>query len=242
MTKKAEKAAEVAANKRNAYVGKVRRLIFHVAYIFDRQTEISAEISAAFESKIPAETCAANIASREPVGKAVHPLKEKAVAAARVHAEKKIEHVRKELESAGWDREKVAPYPSSHMERGEYKRREAKYYRVHTLTRSTGNGYRRPGEPDPCEMDPECCARFIARNEESAAFQFDQFIVKLVGKIGESADANLQDVYGVWGLSILTVTKPDGSIQKWKTQEITNVSKLGLYFPQWPTRLMKGGG
>ena len=44
----------------------------------------------------------------------------------------------------------------------------------------------------------------------------------------------------MWGYSVLTVTKEDGSVERWKTQQIMNISVLGLLFAQWPSRKMKG--
>jgi hypothetical protein len=233
MTKKAERAARIAADKRNAYVKKVRLLIGHV------QERLPAEyVNAAYGSGKTADEFAAEIAAREPVGKAVHPLKVEAVKEAREHALKIIYAVARDLAEHDWDREKAAPYPDSRVvSREEYKQRLAKYSRYRRLTSGLGPT-RGMNDPDPCEMDEEGMSAFIISHEEQAAFQYDMFIVKLVAKIGPCISATLEGNH-VWSHSILVVEKEGGVIERWKTQQITNVSKLGLYFPQWPSRLMK---
>jgi hypothetical protein len=62
---------------------------------------------------------------------------------------------------------------------------------------------------------------------------------KLTAKVGEASNASLTVSSDVWGLSVLTVTKPDGSIKRWRTQVIVNCSVLGKNFNQFPTRLLK---
>ncbi len=64
------------------------------------------------------------------------------------------------------------------------------------------------------------------------------FICKLVAKVGEVTEASIAGNH-IWGESYLTVTTIAGAKQTWKTQQIVNVSVLGNYFNQWPTRLMK---
>jgi hypothetical protein len=80
--------------------------------------------------------------------------------------------------------------------------------------------------------------RFVAAAIELAATQYVAFVAKLVGKIGAVDSATLAGSH-VWGYSILTVTKSDGSSERWQTQQIVNQSKLGTLFNQWPSRKVK---
>ncbi|MNE44768.1 hypothetical protein D3C80_1390130 [compost metagenome] len=99
-------------------------------------------------------------------------------------------------------------------------------------------GSRSMRDPDPARMSPNGCALFVKQAQENASAQYDAFIAKLEAKIGEVTAAILSGEH-VWGHSILTVTKADGTTEKWKTQMIVNVSVLGNLFNQWPTRKVK---
>lgn len=174
-----------------------------------------------------------------PIEVAVAPLKNDAIEAAVRWATNEIEQVRAEMEKAGWDREIAAPYPKSFgMSRPAYVKAKSRHDRFVLLTKGRV-GSRRPSEPDFADMWPERCDLFIDEAKKSAAAQYDAFVAKLVFKIGDVTAAVL-DGNHVWSHSILTVTKADGSVEHWKTRQITNVSKLGKYFPQYPTRKVKG--
>lgn len=62
--------------------------------------------------------------------------------------------------------------------------------------------------------------------------------MKLEMKIGEHLTATLEGNH-VWGDSFITVEKANGENERWRTHTILNVSKLGLYFNQFPTRKIK---
>ncbi len=87
-------------------------------------------------------------------------------------------------------------------------------------------------------MDQNGIDRFISNSEQDAALQYDAFICKMVAKVGDVTDATLQGDH-VWSHSILTVTLPDGSQQRWKTQQIVNYSVYGTPYLQWPSRIVK---
>jgi hypothetical protein len=245
MTKKAERAARIAADKRNAYVKKVRLLIGHV-----RERLPAEYVNAAYDSGKTADEFAAEIAAREPVGKAVHPLKTSAIKEAHAAALAAVDVIAQELETVSWDIDKIAPHPNAmKMGRDQYHKAQNRRARFQRVTKSIGDGTRRPGEADIRKLDKLKISELIRAYEEQAALQYDMFIVKLVAKIGPCVSATLEGNH-VWSHSILVVEKEeevaDGAssypvkvIERWKTQQITNVSKLGLYFPQWPSRLMK---
>lgn len=174
-----------------------------------------------------------------PIEDAVNPLKVDAVAKARTWAVDVVAKLTAELEANNMDSRLVAPYPKStspkfHVELVKYK----------TLSFITEWDYvAQPGSRTmngPCivKVDAERVAKFIKEAEEDAAAQYVAFVKKLVSKIGDCVTATLHGNH-VWDSSILLVTKTTG-VECWKTQSIINVSKLGKFFQQWPTRKMKG--
>lgn len=232
-TKAQIKAAEVAAAKRDAFHKKAASLLGHVRFAY-------GQANAAYDQGLTAEAYAALVAAKEPVGAAVHPVKANAIEAAEVEARKVVAKVAAELEGADWNVDAVAPYPRAlHETRESYRRKEAKYRLFHSITRSTCKGSRRPGEPNTVEIALDRVETFVNETREQAALDYDAFIVKLVAKIGAGAvDAKL-DGNHVWGHSILTVTKEDGTTERWFTQQITNYSVYGRPYAQWPTRRKK---
>lgn len=234
MTKKDQKAAEVLANRKLAFAKKLGALTGHVAARIPAR-----EIATAFDAGRTAEDFAAEIAAREPVGLALHPLKAEAVKAAAADAAVTVGHVQRKLEAAGWDIKVAAPRAKSCWDR-DYKTQNAYRALVSSLTESVKEGYHypRPGEPEIVRMSEKGIIRFIAQAEENAALFYDAFIVKMVAKVGEVTAATINGNH-VWDHSILRVTLPTGEVQKWKTQQIWNYSVHGLRFPQWPSRVVK---
>jgi hypothetical protein len=232
MTKKDQKAAEVLANRKVAFAKKAANLLGHVGGRIP-----AASITAAFNANMTAEEFAFTIASQEPVGLALHPLKAEAVKSAAADAAVTVGWV----EAAGWDINVAAPRPSSmRMGRTEYKAAQARRSLFSSVTESAVEGYHypRPGEPVLVRMSDESIARFISNAERDAAGQYDAFICKMVAKVGEVTDAQISGDH-VWSYSTLFVTLPDGSTQKWRTQQIWNYSVYGLRYPQWPSRVVK---
>lgn len=179
-----------------------------------------------------------------PIERAVLPLKKDAIKRAKQEAEAAIQKVRDDLAAAGGDVNKAAPYPENFGPNAlhGYEREAARmrYQKFHSLVMSDPNHhstYRR-NEPHFVVLDEDKVTRSIQHRMESAAADYDSFVVKLVKKIGEAVKAKLHGNH-VWGYSTLIVTKPDGEVQAWKTQQIVNFSKLGKPFNQWPTRRLK---
>lgn len=237
MSKKEDKAIAVEAKKRATYVQKVRVLTGH---IMDRLDAI--ELNAGYEGGKMAEALAAEIASREPVGKAIHPLKVEAIDYATQHAAKEIEAIRADLEKHGWDINATAPRARSDMSRDAYRSAANKHRRYSNCTIGVEkSGWSLGEKAHVVKMDDDGCARYTREYQRGAALQYDMFICKLVTKVGPRAASATIDGSHIWGESVLTVTLNDGTTQRWRTHQITNRSKLGLWFPQWPTRLLKGG-
>lgn len=173
-----------------------------------------------------------------PVALAVAPLREAAIDRARQEAAKVIARVLSDLEAASWDLNVVAPYPNSwNMGRAEYMVAKGRRSLYETITRWTTPTHR-PGTPLLVRRDVETEERFIRNAMEDAAAQYDAFVAKLVRKVGDCVSANLAGSH-VWGYSILSVVLPGGATQRWKTQQIVNVSKLGKLFNQWPSRIVR---
>jgi len=173
-----------------------------------------------------------------PIEKAVLPLRQEAIKRTEQYAINIAKNVEKELSYSNFDMKKSAPYPQSYgMNRIEYMSALRKYKLFSSLVRSVKPVYRM-NEPHYVEMDSVRVKRFIEQAKSDASRQYDSFVRKLVSKIGETIDARLEGNH-VWSYSLLTVVKPNGSMEVWKTQMIVNISKLGLVFNQWPTRKLK---
>lgn len=176
---------------------------------------------------------------KTPVRIAVEPLLSQAEEAAEQYANKIINNVMDDLAANGWDVEKCAPWPSSvgvKLGDPDYNRMKSNHSLYRCLVQHLSNSYI-PGAPDIVKADPERQRLFIKEARRNAAFTFESYICKLEDKIGGCSEAVLEGSH-VWGESILTVTTPEG-IERWKTQTIFNVSKLGKVFNQYPTRKVK---
>lgn len=173
-----------------------------------------------------------------PVAKAVEPLRAEAVKRATDYAAEMVTELKNQLLAVGWDADQYAPYPKAWgMSTFNYNEALRKYQFVSRLTETTLGRCRRSGDPNPVRLNTKAIIRFYEETAENASWQYDAFIMKMIEKIGECESAELRGTH-VWGYSYLTVTKATGQ-EVWKTQQIVNVSKLGLPFNQWPSRKMK---
>lgn len=168
---------------------------------------------------------------------AVAPLKADAITWAEREARGFIGKVKKELEANGWRIDIVAPFPKGNHWSAEFQAARAKYHLYGSLVQTVSCSTM-PGDPHIVEMAKARTAHFVQEATDGAAARYDAFVSKLIGKIGEVRDATLTGNH-VWSHSLLTVTKPDGSQETWKTQQIVNVSKLGKPFNQWPSRKLE---
>lgn len=171
---------------------------------------------------------------------AVLPLKSDALARAEQEARKLIEKVRTELEAGDWDINAVASWPKN-IWAHDYKAQCARTKLFQGLTKNDpAKGYQISNGRDPLYvvMNDAAAEKLVESLKAEAAAQYDAFVAKLTTKIGEVETAELAGNH-VWGYSVLTVTKADGSVERWKTQQIVNYSKNHLPFNQWPTRKVK---
>lgn len=186
--------------------------------------------------------------STNPIAQALEPARLEAVARAEMETDFAIRRVLAKLADAGWDLDKVAPSPRNDYSRASYL--AAKNYRgwVESLTERNQRAVEAwasanrcssysPSAPSYVHRSPERERRFIDMAGEGASASFDGYVAKLIAKVGEVASATYEGT--LWWGSILTVTKLNGAVECWHTQQIINVSVLGKVFNQWPTRRMK---
>lgn len=178
-----------------------------------------------------------------PIAKAVAPIKEDAIARAEKDAREYSAKLIKQIEEAGNDLNKVAPYPrSTNVSREQYRNAMNRHNLYVSITTARKDNVQRhwsdattPYYVDACPAKIEV---FVETAKITAAEQYDAFVHKLVKKVGETTEASLTGNH-VWGYSVLHVTLPSGEKQKWQTQQIVNCSVYGLLFNQWPTRQIK---
>jgi hypothetical protein len=170
------------------------------------------------------------------IEKAVLPLKTDAIFRAEQDAKKIVANVETELREANYDLRVAAPYPKGSLGRVEYFVALSRYQLFQKVTRWRKSSVSMH-EPQLADMDQERIQEFIQEAKDDAAIAYDAFVVKLTDKIGPVTSARLEGNH-VWGWSHLFVATTRGP-EIWKTQIIGNVSKLGKYFHQHPTRKVK---
>jgi len=171
------------------------------------------------------------------IAQAVEPLKQQSVDSAVNFAKDQVERMLKRLEEANWDAKIVNPCVGTYCSRETYMRYQNTRNFISTITKWT-KAVRRPSEPEIVEKDEEGIARYLEQTAKDAGLDFEAFVYKLNKKVGEVTSAELGSD-NVWYDSYLIVIKPDGEKQVWNTQIITNYSKYGKAFNQFPTRQIK---
>lgn len=172
-----------------------------------------------------------------PIAEAVEPLRERSVERAVEYATKKIEKLAEDLEKADWDLHAAAPYDGYDRKKADY----SKWAGRLVVAREGAKNTHRLGDPYFVQMNPDEVARELKIVRDIAEHEFSCYIRKLEEKAGVVEAAELTYVNGLWFNSILRVTKSDGTEENWRTQIITNYSKYGLAFNQFPTRKLSGG-
>lgn len=171
------------------------------------------------------------------IAECLAPFKAQAVERAEQKANKMIARMVVKLEACGWNLDVAAPRPGTDMSRAAYLQLMSTHNFYASITKSVVAS-RRMRDPRIVQLCDALVARFVECTKADAAAQYDGFVAKLQGKVGEHVDATLIGNH-VWGYSILTVTLADGTKQRWKTQQIINVSSLGKLFNQWPSRKVR---
>jgi hypothetical protein len=175
-----------------------------------------------------------------PVAVLLLPMAIKAMDDREAAERKDIEALRVELEAAGMDANIVAPYPRDTYGK-DYFAKKSKYDFLNNVVTTVSSRGR--FDPRIVAMDPKAIESYIRRCRHEAGFEFEAFVYKLCGKVGTVETAKLDAEYAqgwqLWNRSTLTVTKADGTTERWFTQCIVNRSINGKLFNQFPTRKRK---
>ena len=144
-----------------------------------------------------------------------------------------------ELADHDWSLSSYAPLDHS-KPRGYYHNREAEAKR-NRLSGITERDYKAPKEAERVMPSDRGVERLVECRVKGMENDFLGFIAKMVGKAGKDAVSAKLIRSGIngWHNSIIEVEHADGTVSKWRTNMIVNVSKLGRYFNQWPTRKLK---
>lgn len=174
-----------------------------------------------------------------PIKDAVEPQRAAAVAAAVRQANIWVRNFIAQF-PVGTDLDLVAPYPSSSkLGRVEYLQARDKYSRAREFLSHEVGKFDFVARRTPMVVtgpNEEAVERYLQQVQKDANLSFDAYVAKLTKKVGECDRATVEG--HLWAHSILTVTKGT-TVERWKTQQIINVSVLGKLFNQWPTRLLK---
>jgi phage terminase Nu1 subunit (DNA packaging protein) len=201
------------------------------------QKYVDAELAkrAKQDAKAKAKADALQWAKDHPVTKALAPFRAEAIKRNVDAVREQIDKAIEKLQDADGQLNEVAPKvewkPSmSYMGESGYRFATAKrayYYRIAKCVDGR----------DRMEADEEGIQRELSEAARAAAANYDDYSHKLANKVGEAVSATVEG--NLWSHSICTVTKVDGTVERWKTQCILNQSCLGKVFNQWPTRKMK---
>lgn len=176
---------------------------------------------------------------------ALAPLLNHSVAVTRLATEQKLEIIRKRFETHGWDAGKAFPYPESRLSRAEFAEAKALYDFARAVTRSDTE---RQGvfATDPVFRlwDASAADRALALAKRTVREEFEAFVAKLAGKLGNGVaeiKCRTPAPDGLWAFSEVEVKRANGTFETWRTQVVLNTSKYGRPFLQWPTRKISRG-
>lgn len=142
------------------------------------------------------------------------------------YAAEKIERLKKK----NWDLDQIIPKGN--------RSREWSSVRSLYINLTDAAGIRASNGPDIRKYSLKRVKNYVNGVVESAGVSYDQFIAKMVDKVGEpvvSAELN----GSIWTNAELKVTTESGDNQIWITRMIINMSKYQKFFNQFPTRRKK---
>ncbi len=201
---------------------------------------MSGNVRTVMKTKSKSTISAALAATHQVISAQLEPYKAECIERAERAFLDYIENVIKPaLEEGGYDLNEIAPYPSSlHESRSSYLHKQRYRAEISSLTESLPRESFSPSAPEIVKLSDERVARRVQQTRDAMATDFDSYVNKLSTKIGEGV-VSAEITGRLWDYSTLTVTKNDGSVERWRTQQIINVSCLGKLFNQWPTRRSK---
>lgn len=173
---------------------------------------------------------------------AVEPIKQLSVARAVEYAQNRVNKTLEMLADNNWNIESVFPYPNGNMSRASYMTAKSRYGFATAITKKVDGQplcHKRVDLETKVEPNQQGIDRHLKQVSDDAAIAFDAYVYKLNQKVGEVAEAQVTTSWDLWMDSDLAVVKADGTKEVWNTKCITNYSKFGLAFNQFPTRLTK---
>jgi hypothetical protein len=169
-----------------------------------------------------------------PIAEAIAPQKNEACERAAASVRARMNSIAATL--VGTDLNITAPMPNGNMSRKDYLQARAFYGIARQVCMTVREGHSMRAPVMAVAVNVDGIARVANDAYEATAASFDAYVAKLVSKVGDCDEAIVDG--SLWDHSILTVAK-GAAIERWKTQQIINVSVLGNLFNQWPTRLVK---
>lgn len=167
-----------------------------------------------------------------PIETAISTQREGAIAIAVNEMSAFIEREIAKLEAVGGVRDDLYRLPKNDDSRETYIKLKNQRIFIQAITRQL------PNNPRVFVRDSVKIMTMLESAANDAAASFDSYVAKLNKKIGK--DVVKAEIVGqVWQESYLTITRAAGDVEVWKTQMIVNVSSLGNFFNQWPTRRLK---
>lgn len=173
---------------------------------------------------------------------AVEPMKQLSIARAVEYAQNRVNKALQMLADNNWNVESVFPYPNGNMSRASYMTAKTRYGFATLITKKIAGQpscHKRVDLETKVEPDQNGIDRHIKQVADDAAIAFDAYVHKLNQKVGEVTEAQVTTSWDLWMDSDLAVVKADGTKEVWNTKCITNYSKFGLAFNQFPTRMTK---
>lgn len=186
------------------------------------------------------------------IAKAVQPLRDAAVAQAAERALAFLKELKAKVDAQPL-LDTLAPFPeyvSYRAPRAEHVAHTAAH-EFRTLVRElteelpdpNADDYSQPDMPTTVVWSEQGAQVYLERMIAKAEHNFVVYALKLIAKVeadGQvAATASLSGTDDLWLESTLAVTLADGTVQRWLTKMIWNVSVLGNVFNQYPTRLLK---
>jgi hypothetical protein len=173
------------------------------------------------------------------IANAVAPLKQASVDAAVARTIASQNAIIEKLSQHGWDIDAAFPRPSTKVSRSVYQAAYDLRCAVEAIVDFEKSVYRH-NEVKIVKVNADKIAYELEQAALNAKYSFDCYVTKLNVKVGTGIiDATMGYVNGLWSNSNLIVQKNNGAKEVWNTKCITNRSKLGRWFNQFPTRQVK---
>jgi vacuolar-type H+-ATPase subunit H len=173
------------------------------------------------------------------LAQALEPFRKASIDEASERARRVVEHVREEMAKHGGKLDESAP---NRADTGSQLKRQL-FLRLATRI---GPRQSLPSRTSTYEVTPEAERSFIDQAEHQAEANYQAYVDKMRRKIakyettsGPITSVTAHSIVGrgdLWGGSTINIRFGDGTLQRWNTKRIVNISVYGMLFNQWPTR------